>query len=169
MSKTSNNSPLQLSDEVKLFITQGCACFDPPSVVADAVKQEFGVVIARQIVESYDPTKKAGRNLGKKLRAVFEATRKTFLDDTSQIPGANKAVRLRALDRMARTAESSRNYPLAAQLYEQIAKEVGDSYTNKQKLEHTGKDGGPMETRSLSDEQVAAKLAELAAKAKASG
>jgi hypothetical protein len=31
-------------------------------------------------------------------------------------------------------------------LLEQAAKEAGGAYTNKQKLEHTGKDGGPIRT-----------------------
>ena len=32
----------KLTDEVKTFIVQGLACFDSPSVVAKAVKDEFG-------------------------------------------------------------------------------------------------------------------------------
>jgi hypothetical protein len=33
---------------------------------------------------------------------------------------------------------------MTAQLLEQAAKEVGDAYSNKQKVELTGKDGGPL-------------------------
>ncbi|HDE2557988.1 TPA: DUF2280 domain-containing protein, partial [Klebsiella pneumoniae] len=56
----------------------------------------------------------------------------------SDIPIANKAYRLRALDRMMTKAESMRNMALAASLMEQAAKECGDAYTNKQKVEHSG-------------------------------
>ena len=65
-----------LSDEVKYFIVQKLACFGTPSEVAKDVKDEFGIVISRQRVQLYDPTKKAGADLGAELRAIFEATRK---------------------------------------------------------------------------------------------
>ncbi|MBN9335058.1 DUF2280 domain-containing protein [Devosia sp.] len=129
----------KLSEEVKTFVVQSLACFDSPSVVVAAVKQEYGETITRQAVEGYDPNKRAGSNLADKWRQVFEETRKTFLEDTSKIAISHRAVRLRALQRMAEKAESQGNMPLAASLMEQAAKEVGDSYTNRREL--TGKDG----------------------------
>jgi hypothetical protein len=39
-----------------------------------------------------------------------------------------------------------KNFGMTAQLLEQAAKEVGDAYTNKLKVESTGKDGGPIKT-----------------------
>ncbi|HDE2558368.1 TPA: DUF2280 domain-containing protein, partial [Klebsiella pneumoniae] len=62
----------------------------------------------------------------------------------SDIPIANKAYRLRVLQRMSTTAEGMKNLGMTAQLLEQAAKEVGDAYSNKQKVELTGKDGGPL-------------------------
>ncbi|MBN0588295.1 DUF2280 domain-containing protein, partial [Pseudomonas aeruginosa] len=59
-------------------------------------------------------------------------------------PIANKAYRLRVLQRMSTTAEGMKNLGMTAQLLEQAAKEVGDAYSNKQKVELTGKDGGPL-------------------------
>ena len=41
-----------LKSEVKSFIVQALACFDTPSQVAEAVKNEFGVVLSRQQVEN---------------------------------------------------------------------------------------------------------------------
>ena len=52
--------------------------------------------------------------------------------------------RLRVLQRMSTTAEGMKNLGMTAQLLEQAAKEVGDAYSNKQKVELTGKDGGPL-------------------------
>lgn len=69
----------KLSEEVKTFIVQALACFDSPSVVVKAVKDEFGATITRQSVEGYDPNKRAGRDLARKWRLLFEETRKTFL------------------------------------------------------------------------------------------
>lgn len=49
-----------LKNEVKAFIVQAIACFDTPSQVAQAVRQEFGIELSRQQCEAYDPTKYAG-------------------------------------------------------------------------------------------------------------
>ncbi|BBS32463.1 DUF2280 domain-containing protein [Enterobacter cloacae] len=124
-----------LKGEVKAFIVQSLACFDTPSQVVELVKKEFGLSITRQQVESHDPTKANGRGLAQKWVELFNDTRKRFQTELSDIPIANKAYRLRALDRMMTKAEGMRNMALAATLMEQAAKEVGDAYTNKQKVE----------------------------------
>lgn len=127
-----------LKPDVKAFIIQSLACYDTPSQVVEAVQKEFGIKITRQQAESHDPTKASGKTLAKKWIEMFHATRERFLTETSDIPIANKAYRLRALDRMMTKAESMRNMALAASLMEQAAKECGDAYTNKQKVEHSG-------------------------------
>lgn len=134
----------KLDPEVQTYIVQALACYDSPKTVADAVKAEFGIVVARQKVEAYDPTKRAAKSLGAKWIALFEATRKEFLEDTGKIAASHRAVRLRALQRMAEKAENMGNMALAAGLYEQIAKEMGDAYTNRREL--TGKGGAPLPT-----------------------
>lgn len=134
--------PNTLPVEVQTFIVQGLACFDTPSVVAEAVKKEFGLVVTRQRVETYDPNKRCAKKLGHRWRELFEVTRKTFLEDTSEIAISHRAVRLRAIQRMAQKAETVGNMALAAQLYEQAAKEVGDAYTNRREV--TGKNGAPL-------------------------
>lgn len=130
-----------LKGEVKAFIVQSLACFDTPSQVVELVKKEFGLSITRQQVESHDPTKANGRGLAQKWVDMFNATRERFQNEISDIPIANKAYRLRALDRMMTRAEGMKNMALAASLMEQAAKEVGDAYSNKQKVEHTSPDG----------------------------
>ncbi|TPM39363.1 DUF2280 domain-containing protein [Mesorhizobium sp. B2-2-3] len=129
----------KLSEAAKTFIVQSVACFDTPSVVVEAVRKEFGAMVTRQTVEGYDPTKKAGAALSSKWRALFAETRKTFLEDTATIAISHRAVRLRALQRMADKAETMGNMSLAAQLHKQAAEEVGNAYTNRREL--TGKDG----------------------------
>ena len=133
-----------LKGEVKAFIVQSLACFDTQSQVVESVKKEFGLSITRQQVESHDPTKANGRGLAQKWVAMFNATRERFQNEISDIPIANKAYRLRVLQRMSTTAEGMKNLGMTAQLLEQAAKEVGDAYSNKQKVELTGKDGGPL-------------------------
>lgn len=131
--------PSKLSNEVKTFIVQGLACFDSPSTVAAAVKKEFGVEVSRQLVESYDPNKRIAVNLAKRWRALFEATRKAFLDDQSSINIAHRSVRLRKLAQQVELNESRGNSAMVAQLLEQAAKEVGNAFTNRHEL--TGRDG----------------------------
>ncbi|WP_426269155.1 DUF2280 domain-containing protein [Dyella kyungheensis] len=124
-----------LNNEVKAFIVQALACFDTPSQVATAVKEEFGLTVSRQQCESHDPNKRAGRELAKRWKVMFEDTRKRFREETAEIPIANRAYRLRALGRLAEKAEGMRNLPLTAQLLEQAAKEAGDMYVNRAKTD----------------------------------
>jgi len=151
-----------LKNDVKAYIVQALACFDTPSQVVESVQAEFKVKITRQQVEAYDPTKASGKALASRWVEMFNATRERFQNEISDIPIANKAYRLRALDRMMTKAETMRNMALAASLMEQAAKEVGDAYTNRQKVEHTGKDGEPIQhnhtvsAEDLTDEQLAA-------------
>ena len=127
-----------LKPEVRAFIVQELACFDTPSQIVESVQKEFKVQVTRQQVASHDPTKVAGKGLAQTWVDLFNRTRDRFLNEISDIPIANKAYRLRALDRMMTKAESMRNMALAASLMEQAAKECGDAYTNKQKVEHSG-------------------------------
>ncbi len=127
-----------LKADIKAFIVQALACFDTPTQVVEAVKAQYGVEITRQQAETHDPTKFAGRELGSKWVALFHESRARFKEETVNIPIANRAYRLRALDRMAARAEGMKNMALAAQLLEQAAKETGGAYTNRREIEHSG-------------------------------
>ncbi|MFY7121713.1 DUF2280 domain-containing protein [Enterobacter cloacae complex sp. SHL021] len=142
-----------LKGEVKAFIVQSLACFDTPSQVVELVKKEFGLSITRQQVESHDPTKANGRGLAQKWVDMFNATRERFQNEISDIPIANKAYRLRVLDRMATRAEGMKNLALTAEIIEQAAKECGNAYTNKHKFEHSGPNGGAIQTITMSKEE----------------
>ncbi|EOY8683564.1 DUF2280 domain-containing protein [Escherichia coli] len=142
-----------LKGEVKAFIVQSLACFDTPSQVVELVKKEFGLSITRQQVESHDPTKANGRGLAQKWVDMFNTTRERFQNEISDIPIANKAYRLRVLDRMATRAEGMKNLALTAEIIEQAAKECGDAYTNKHKFEHSGPNGGAIQTITMSKEE----------------
>ena len=142
-----------LKGEIKAFIVQSLACFDTPSQVVESVKKEFGLSITRQQVESHDPTKANGRGLAQKWADMFNATRERFQNEISDIPIANKAYRLRVLDRMATRAEGMKNLALTAEIIEQAAKECGDAYTNKHKFEHSGPNGGAIQTITMSREE----------------
>ncbi|ABY40528.1 hypothetical protein 2.36 [Burkholderia phage Bups phi1] len=149
-----------LPDAIKVFIVQSLACFDTISRTAKAVREEFGVEVSPQQCERYDPTKRAGETLSKKYREIFERTREEFLNDTSRIGIAHRAVRLRKLAMAVDKPEERGNLVLMAQLLEQAAKEAGDAFTNRHRLEHTGKGGGPITAISTqtNDPMEAAKI-----------
>jgi hypothetical protein len=135
-----------LSEAVKRFIVQALACYDTPTQVSEAVKEEFGIDIPRNQVGRYDPTKASGADLAQKWRDLFESTRTKFRAEIAEIPIADQAFRLRQLGRLYERTARAGNTVVAAQLLEQAAKEAGGTFTNKHKLEHTGKDGGPIKT-----------------------
>lgn len=127
-----------LKNEVKSFIVQALACFDTPSQVVEAVKNEFGLVVSRQQVETHDPTKSAAKGLAVKWATLFHDTRKRFREETAEIPIANRAFRLRAMNRFVEKAETMKNIVLALQILEQAAKEAGDMYVNRHRKEESG-------------------------------
>ncbi|WP_460060139.1 DUF2280 domain-containing protein [Pseudomonas sp. H2_H09] len=127
-----------LADGVKRFIVKALACFDTPTQVVDAVKDEFGLVIHRSQVAQYDPTKIAGSKLAIKWKILFQDTRKRFREETADIPIANRAFRLRAMNRFVEKAETMKNIGLAMQILEQAAKETGDIYVNRARKEEAG-------------------------------
>jgi hypothetical protein len=129
-----------LSNEVKAFIVQALACFDTPSQVSAAVREEFGIEVTRQKCEAHDPTKRAGRDLAKRWVTLFEDTRKRFREETADIPIANRAYRLRAMNRFVERAEGMKNIVLAMAILEQAAKETGDMYVNRHRKEEAGEE-----------------------------
>lgn len=125
----------KLGVKEKRFIVRALACWDTPTQVAKAVKEEFGIELQRQQVGYYDPTKALGADLSKELTELFHETRAKFKSELDAIPIANQAYRLRTLERMAREAEQQGNKALVAQLMEQAAKETGGAYTNRRQIE----------------------------------
>lgn len=131
-----------LTEDLKLFIVQALACYDSPSTVAAAVKDQFGVIVSRQQVESYDHTKASSKGVAKKLVALFDETRERFLEGVATVPVAKKVYRLRVLQRALERAEKQGNSGMVLQILEQAAKEEGGAFTNKREL--TGKNGDPL-------------------------
>lgn len=138
----------RLTEDQKAFVVRELACFSSPKQVSAALMEEYGVLLAPQNVECYSPGKRAAQHLGAKWRELFDQCRKAFLAHMEDsVPEAHKAVRVKKLARAARAYETSRNYIAMADMLERIARECGNSFTNRHEL--TGKDG-----RSLQFEDV---------------
>lgn len=125
----------KLNDAARAYVVTALAAWDAPSVVAEAVRKEYGIQITPQSIEGYDPTKRAGAKLAEKWKALFYEARKQITEATAEIGISHKAVRLRALERMAQKAEKQGNIALAANLLEQAAKEMGNAFTNTRVLQ----------------------------------
>jgi len=123
-----------LKGDIKVFIVQSLACYETPTQVVESVKDGFGITLARSHIQQYDPTKRAGKDLGKRFVEIFESTRKVFLEDISKIPIAHQSFRLKALQRSYDWFVAKNNYIAANQVLEQSAKEAGNFYTKKNKL-----------------------------------
>lgn len=145
-----------LSEDVKVFIVQALACFDSPSTVAQAVKEQYGLTVSRQQVESYDHTKASSKGVAKKLVALFNETREKFLKDAAVVPVARQVYRLRVLQRALDKAEKQGNSAMVLQILEQAAKESGGVFTNRREV--TGAGGGPIQQQNVTHEQVAAEV-----------
>jgi hypothetical protein len=126
----SDDTGTELFDEVKTFIVGQLACYCQPSEIVKEVKEQFGLDLTRQKVHRYDPTKAAGKDVSAKLKAIFDETRKAYLEDKAAIGIAQPAFRMRMYDRIARAAETRGNVAMALQACEQAAKEGGGAYTN---------------------------------------
>lgn len=150
----------KLTGAVQLFIVQQLATFEKPSAVLAALKENFGVEVAFQAVAYYDIS---NPNLPKKWKQVFEETRARFLEDTAAIPIANKAFRLKELDRLYHRTKATRleNPVDQRATLEQAAKEAGDAFTNRQKIEHDGTVGTYVMSKFEWERTAAEKLEEV--------
>jgi len=150
-----------LSSDVQAFIVQRLACYDTPKAIVEAVAETFGVQTDRRQVEKYNP-ERAGPKPAEKWCVLFAETRKRFIADLQAIPVANAAVRLRTLDRLVRRAEEKGNAPLAAQLLEQAAKEVGGMFTNRRVLEPADPVAALAATLGVTPDEISGALADVA-------
>lgn len=130
-----------LNNTERKQIVERLACYESPSDVAAWASKAFGKQIERQQVEHYDPTR--CDETGQRWVELFYETRKTFNEDASRVAIAQKLWRLRELQKIA--ADESTEQADRLKAMEQAAKEMGEAYTNKRLLEHTGEDGAPLQ------------------------
>ncbi|MCF0265969.1 DUF2280 domain-containing protein [Acinetobacter guillouiae] len=154
-----------LNKKQKLFIVRSLAQFNTPQETVVLVKEEFNVDVTRQQVETYDPTKRAGKDLSAEFKGEFEATRIEFLDTPQNIPIANLSVRLQRLENQYQ--KHSKNRVAALNILKQAAEDIGGKYTNKQEI--TGAGGGPLQSENstyvtATKEQVRQVMDELESK-----
>lgn len=131
-----------LTAQQQAFIVVRLACYESLKAIGLGLKEEFGIDVDKRQIENYNARRPSNKP-APKWCALFEETRKRFLEELIDIPIANTAVRLQRLERLYVRTEEGKNTPLAADLLKQAAQDVGGSFTNRH--QHTGKDGGPIE------------------------
>jgi len=125
-----------LNDTERRKIVQRLACFETPSEVVQWASQELEKDLTIQQVCHYDPTRSGGT--GERWRTLFKETREEFLNDLDTIPLSHRAVRLRELTALYERAKEQEEVEKAARMLKQAAKEVGDKFTNRQEVDHSG-------------------------------
>lgn len=144
-----------LNQATKLFIIGRLACYDSPTEVQKALKAELGITASLSQIQAYDPTKAQGARLSPALGEIFKRTRKSFLKDVTGVPIANKAVRLRILQKLTDGALARGNAALTSSLLEQAAKEAGEAFTNRHHVNLKGR----LDVPTISDQQLVGALA----------
>jgi hypothetical protein len=137
----------KLTKQAQIFVVQQLAMFERPSIVQAALKETFGVEVALPAILHYDLS---NPELESKWRELFDETRDKFLADTSAIPIANKAFRLKELDSIYHSQKLAKmQNPIEMRaVLEQAAKESGGQYTNRQEL--------ALDVSNLTDEELEA-------------
>lgn len=149
----------KLKQEHKIYLVEQLACFGSPSEVRESFKALYDIDLGLPQITKYDPTTANGEKLAKKLKEVFAAIRKRFIENTSDIPIAHKAWRLRRLTAMVIRAGTSKNSKLEAALLEQGAKDAGGAFTNKREL--SGPNGAPLAITAVDPVEAARQYQDL--------
>ena len=137
----------RLNDKHKALLVEALATFSTPSEARDELNRVFGVEVELDQVVFYNPTTANGARLADKWKTMFDEARQRFKREVEDIAIANKAYRLRELQRIIETTKSPK---LKMEAMEQAAKEVGDVYTNRRHVAHSGR----IDWGSLTDDQI---------------
>lgn len=133
----------KLSKEMKTFVVMALATWETPTAVQRELKEQFNADVSLPAILHYDGSRAGCPKVWKEL---FDKTRERFLDDVAAIPIANRAFRLKELNRLltaqlARPINARNPNDIRATL-EQAAKEAGNAFSNVREL--TGKGGKPL-------------------------
>jgi hypothetical protein len=146
-----------LSEQQKREIVEALAGFQSPSAIIAHFRSAYGLDLTHKQVGRYDPTRSYYEG-GEGWREIFEARRKTYLEDVSAVPAAHKAYRLNMLQEGIDAARSAKNWTLMAQLLKQAAEEEGGALTNVRKV---NVESGRKRPEDMTHEERKAAVAEM--------
>lgn len=123
-----------LTEQDKEAMILQFARFKRPAEVVAFMKEERGVEMDVQQARTYDPTNPRFEADRDKWEPIYLAAREAYITDMKQVAVANQAFRLNELHDLYNRAKTAKNYKLAADLLEQIARECGGALTNQREL-----------------------------------
>lgn len=132
-----------LTEPQKREIVTALAMFSRPVEVADMMKELHDLELTPSQIVRYDASCQSWE-ANEDLRALFDVTRKAFLEDVQTVPIANQGYRLRILQDTLNKAIKGKNLVLANATLEQAAKEVGGVLTNDRNLKIDRGNGSAM-------------------------
>lgn len=120
----------KLTEAAQVFICQRIGVGDTPKSIVEQVKAEFGIDVARQTIEGYDPEKmdRRGKPIKDKWRLIVEETRASYAKGVAEVPIMHKLIRLERWERLYNAAIERGNLPMAADFLDRAAKEAHDFY-----------------------------------------
>jgi len=147
-----------LSELQKREIVAALACFCDSATIIANFRSEHGLELSHKQVGRYDPTR-SYYDAGDKWRELFEARRKTYLENVADVPIAHQGYRLQMLQQGVDAAKKAKNWVLLAELLKQAAKEVGGTLTNGRKVRTDDRHTSPIDDMTPVERRAA--MAEL--------
>ena len=120
-----------LTPEQQTFIVAEFARNKGGGQIVKSVKKEFAIELDRQQIWHYHPD---NPKLADKWVHLYRELRSTLIEDVLSVAGAHQGFRLRELMKQYWKADEFGNIALCAELLEQMAKEVGEVFTNKRNI-----------------------------------
>jgi hypothetical protein len=158
-----NVAELAEADKERIVVLLGR--FKRPVDVVQIMLEEHGVEVTHDQVTRYNPQHAAFRADRDKWEPIFNAAREAYVTDIKAVVVANQSFRLNELHDLYKRAKSGKNYKLAADLLEQIARETGGALTNQRELTVNGNKARNMDSddrRSLLGSLIAEELSKRA-------
>lgn len=109
------------------------ACYQATTAIIAHFREVHDLDLTHKQIGAYDPTK-SYFEAGEKWRDIFEARRKSYLDDVESVPIARQGYRLNILEGLLQQAIRTEKNGLALTILEQAAKEVGGLLTNQREM-----------------------------------
>lgn len=135
--------PNKLTEQQRIYVVRRLAAYDKPRAIARDMKQEFGIEVSHQLVESYHPGRAAGRRLAARWKRLFAEARAEFLDSAAETAAMHMAVRVSLREDIARDAWEAGLFKAASDVLDAIAKDIGGVFDKRRKDEQLGRRGVP--------------------------
>lgn len=122
---------------VKERMVELFAQFQSVTAVQKAIKAEFKLDLQQRTIETYNPASRLCR-MGKRLRSLYAAVRKEYVERSADVALAHQAHRLRLIGEIVDKATTAKDFGNAIKGLELAAKEMGGALEGRTIVTHTG-------------------------------